>query len=724
MINQEKGLYEFGPFRLDPGKRVLLRDNQPVPLQLKAFETLLVLVRNSEQVVLRDDLMSAVWPDSFVEESNLTQNIFVLRKTLGETAEGDRYIVTIPGRGYRFARKVRLISDEDGLVVESHSRTRVVLEEQSFRDVGNTTIARQTTAPRIRWRVVVGTTVLGLAMAAVMFRPTVPPLRVTRIRQLTHIGTLVHNTRLVTDGPRIYFRMWEGKERVIRYVSQEGGEVFPVEKPFPDLEIDDVSPNGSEFLVANRGDSRNLVDPTAPPFGIWRVPVPSGSPRPVGDVHARAATWSPDGHTIAYVVDSDLYVVDPDGRNAWKLASLPGEPFYPVWSPDSKRLRFSVTDPGTNGTRLWEADLSTKTVRPLLPEWPSSERVWAGGWTPDGKYFFFTSLDDWTARNIWAIRREESLRRVNSEPVQITAGPLIFYLPTPSKDGKSVFVVGDQMRGQLLRYDAPTGEFVSYAQGISADHLAFSRNGQWMAYVEFPEGILFRSRVDGSERQQLTFPPMRAFSPQWSPDGTQIAFQGLAQMGAHNKIYLVPSRGGLPSLAAPAERDRQTYPSWTSDGGSILFSSSDETDSNPVLSILDLETKRVSILPGTAGLYLAQISPDGRHVAAIEEATRRLMLYDMVSHQTRTLATLGDYPRWSADGQYVYFSTPYWNGGSNGGVYRWNVATHATEIVTPYPEFLLTGAWGVCYGLTPDGETLMLRDVSTRDLYALDMELP
>ena len=80
MNNQERELYEFGPFRLDPGKRLLLRDNQPVPLQLKAFETLLVLVRNSEHVVLKDDLMKAVWPNTFVEESNLAQNIFDLTK--------------------------------------------------------------------------------------------------------------------------------------------------------------------------------------------------------------------------------------------------------------------------------------------------------------------------------------------------------------------------------------------------------------------------------------------------------------------------------------------------------------------------------------------------------------------------------------------------------------------------------------------------------------------
>src|SRR5580658_3423356 len=109
MTKRGKDLYQFGPFRVDPGQRLLFRDNQPVPLQPKAFDTLLVLVQNSQKVVLKEDLMKTVWPDTFVEESNLTQNIFVLRKALGETASDGRYIVTLSGRGYRFAGEVRTV---------------------------------------------------------------------------------------------------------------------------------------------------------------------------------------------------------------------------------------------------------------------------------------------------------------------------------------------------------------------------------------------------------------------------------------------------------------------------------------------------------------------------------------------------------------------------------------------------------------------------------------
>ncbi|MFZ2000783.1 MAG: tetratricopeptide repeat protein [Candidatus Sulfotelmatobacter sp.] len=130
MSKENKNFYEFGPFRIDLEERQLLRGQNPIPLTPKAFETLLILIRSSERIVLKDDLMKALWPDSFVEESNLTQNIFVLRKALGESAQGARYIATVPGRGYRFTEKVRDVTDEPtGLVIESRSIQKVTIEE-------------------------------------------------------------------------------------------------------------------------------------------------------------------------------------------------------------------------------------------------------------------------------------------------------------------------------------------------------------------------------------------------------------------------------------------------------------------------------------------------------------------------------------------------------------------------------------------------------------------
>jgi eukaryotic-like serine/threonine-protein kinase len=130
MDRPAKHLLEFGPFRMDLEERVLMRDQETITLSPKAFETLLVLVQHSERVVLKDDLMKTLWPDTFVEESNLSQHIFQLRKALGDKAHDPEYIVTVPGRGYRFAQKVAELTEPDGdLIVHSSSIQSVTVEE-------------------------------------------------------------------------------------------------------------------------------------------------------------------------------------------------------------------------------------------------------------------------------------------------------------------------------------------------------------------------------------------------------------------------------------------------------------------------------------------------------------------------------------------------------------------------------------------------------------------
>src|SRR5215469_1208852 len=124
-----KELYEFGPFRVDPDKETLLRDGDPIALTPKTFQLLLVLLRRHNEVVTKDELMKAIWPDTFVEETNLTRNVFSLRKVLGET-EQSRYIITVPGQGCRFAEQVRVVSEpEVTIVAASHSKVQVQVKE-------------------------------------------------------------------------------------------------------------------------------------------------------------------------------------------------------------------------------------------------------------------------------------------------------------------------------------------------------------------------------------------------------------------------------------------------------------------------------------------------------------------------------------------------------------------------------------------------------------------
>src|SRR5437868_2644595 len=126
--------YEFGPFRIDVANRLLLRDGAPLPLTPKAVDTLLALIQSGGQVLKKDDLMKLVWPDTIVEEGNLTQNIYLLRKTLGEGANGRNYIETVPRRGYRFVGEVReLPSEAADLILAERTKVQVVIEEQEER---------------------------------------------------------------------------------------------------------------------------------------------------------------------------------------------------------------------------------------------------------------------------------------------------------------------------------------------------------------------------------------------------------------------------------------------------------------------------------------------------------------------------------------------------------------------------------------------------------------
>src|SRR5271163_2798878 len=156
MNTDAKVVYEFGPFRMDPDKQVLLRDGQLIAVTPRAFETLLVLVRRGRDVVTKEQLLKEIWPDSFVEEANLSQHIFKLRKALGDTGEGDRYIVTLPGRGYRFAVPVRTITEgaaEGGevLIAQMRSRTQILVQEHAPEPVEVQPVLQLPGRPRQKW---------------------------------------------------------------------------------------------------------------------------------------------------------------------------------------------------------------------------------------------------------------------------------------------------------------------------------------------------------------------------------------------------------------------------------------------------------------------------------------------------------------------------------------------------------------------------------------------
>ena len=182
----------------------------------------------------------------------------------------------------------------------------------------------------------------------------------------------------------------------------------------------------------------------------------------------------------------------------------------------------------------------------------------------------------------------------------LTTGPTSTHIPISSIDGKKIFVVAAQVRGELVHYNPSSGELTPYLSGISATAVNFSRDGKWMTYVAYPEGSLWRSKVDGSERLQLTFPTLFAYLPRWSPDGTRIAFMA-GSPDRPDTLYLVSADGGSPRQPIPGS-PCGSDPNWSPDGNSLLFGCWPR-DKKLDLRTLDLRTGVVSKVPGSDELW-------------------------------------------------------------------------------------------------------------------------
>ncbi|PYX05887.1 MAG: hypothetical protein DMG88_20025 [Acidobacteria bacterium] len=568
---------------------------------------------------------------------------------------------------------------------------------------------------KLKWATVGAAALVLAGVLAWIFRPELPPPRVAGSVQVTNDQLAKQN--FITDGSRLYVAETVAERSLIAQVSTEGGETSLITTPFANLNLYDIAPNHSELLAAS------FITGTESELPIWLVPLPSGSPRRLGDVSAHDAAWSPDGRQIVYANGSSLYLVKRDGSDTHKLTTVAGVPFAPVFSPDGARLRFTVNDPKTASSSLWDLGIDGSGLHPFLQGWNTVPKECCGKWTSDGRYFVFQSVRQ-NLSSIW-IRPEKSsfFRKVSYEPVQLTTGPLSFSNPILSTDAKKLFVMGQQTRGELIRYDAKSRQFVPFLAGISASQVDFSRDGQWVTYVTFPENTLWRSRVDGSERLQLTYPPMEAELPRWSPDATRIVFSG-SRPGKARKVCLVSAAGGSVQELLPEERT-QADPTWSPDGNSISFGRMPILELGSAgqvnIEILDLRSHQASTLPDSAGLYSPRWSPDGRYLAAMPSDSSKLMLFDFTTKKWSDLAKGGiAFPNWSQDGKYLYYEEFL-----RAEIRRIEIASQKVEVLAGLKELrrpnAISGYWNAP---VPDGSFLVMRDMGIQEIYALDLQLP
>ncbi len=560
---------------------------------------------------------------------------------------------------------------------------------------------------------IIAAAVAGVAVAGFLLRSPAAPPKLGAAKPITSDGFRKGGT--ATDGSRIYFNELTPEGFVIAQVSGAGGDTARIEVAGSPT-VTDVSPEQSELLLSGAGQFDG---------SFWRMPVPAGSPRKLGEITGRGAAWAPDGK-LAFTKGSELYAADHDGGNPHKLLTVQGTLLGDLsFAPDGSRLRFSVQNPLDLTAELWEARRDGSELHRVLPGWNNPPFDCCGQWTADGQYYVFQSLSNGT-NNIWAVAdKSHWWQKASREPVQLTNGPLDFSSPLPSKDGKKLFVVGDQRRAELVRYDATSGAFVPFLGGISAGETDFSRDGQWVTYISYPDDTLWRSKLDGSARIQITYPPMRAALPHWSPDGKQIAFAA-SLPGRTWKMFLVASDGGSPQQIT--EDQFQEYdPAWSADGKTLALGRFEPIKNEWTIGLFDVQTHSLRMLSGSQGIFAPRWSPDGRYIIAISYGNNKLELYD-VQHEQWTapnlpLTTFG-YLAWSKDSAYIYFDTVLSN---DIGYFRLRVKDLKLEKLVDLKKIkLFVGQFGPTpwTGIGPGDVPIFPRDISTQEIYSFDLQKP
>jgi len=423
-----------------------------------------------------------------------------------------------------------------------------------------------------------------------------------------------------------------------------------------------------------------------------------------------------------YAEGHHIFVVREDGTNSQKLVTVEGFPTGLCWSPDGRRLRFHVWNPTPASLVLWEVNADGTDLHRVLPPFPGLVSSSSGAWNRATDTFFFQAVSE-DRTDVWSIPPRRAWPPwASTSPVRLTSGPLSFSAPAVNPDNpRELFVLGTSPRAELVRFDSSSGRFLPYLGGISAEGVDFSRDGKWIAFTAYPGGALWRCRIDGTERRQLTFPPMRAFLPRWSPDGRSIAFVDISKEPW--TIRVISNSGTGLRQVSPAGQGASD-PTWSPAGNRLAFGGVDLTHADDpskfAIHVLDLTSARVTTLPGSTALFSPRWSPDGRYIAAINAASE-LTILDLEGRAGFTLAGFkAGFPSWSRRGDFLYFQHRT-DTEVPGRILRLKLADRKVETVVELENIgrLPLGTFASWSGLAPDDAPLLSRDISVQEVYSV-----
>ena len=730
-------LYEFGPYRLDTAEQRLLRNGTAVPLTPKAFETLVALVERSGHLVEKDELIKAVWSDTFVEESNLTNNVYELRKVLGQGENGRGYIETVPKRGYRFAAAVTELPSAV-LVVERRSVTRVVTERSEDEATNGGVAPAREAAPIVHpsARNVSNAARLPpvlLASAAIMVGAlavyvgywliTRPP-RVERTRAGVPFETM-DISRLTTSGTITHAAISADGKYVASVVKDASGTSLWVKHLHAPSNVRIAGPAVTEYISVTFAPGLSSVyyialDHDKGESTLYRVPVLGGTSDIVAnDVYPIG--FSPSGKQIAFLrmrgSDSTLVVADADGSNQHVVATRQKPDFFglewnpPAWSPDGTTIAcpVSLNDERGSYETIIGVSLADGTQTPLSAQrW---SHVGQAMWLPDGSGLLASASERSGApMQVWHIPlRDGGATRVthdlnNYRSLSVTRD-VSRLAAVQVQEVSTVWVAP--------RLDAPSARQIRSEIG-TLEALAWTHDGR-LVYRSSAGGQgadIWIMDADGSNAKQLTVGAGVAHGLTVTPDGRYIIFSSDAT-GRFN-LWRVDTDGG--DLRQLTDGNGEFYPQCAPDGRWVVYQS----------ELIDPRVWKVATDGGqpvqltTTRAARPAVSPDGRMIAysyldidlkpsrwgigiAPAAGGQRLKRFDFPP------TVIQRNVRWSPDGQSIAFlNSP----GGRSDIWLQPLDGQPPKQLTDFSaEHILAFDW------SPDGRSLaFVRNVETSDV--------
>ena len=679
--NQQSGdSYAFGSFCLDVRERLLTCDGQAIPLASKTFEALLLLIQNAGHLVTKETLMKELWPDSFVEEANLTKHISLLRKVLGGSAYGQEFIETVPKHGYRFVAPVAQRRNGDVAVAAGSA----LLPEQPF--------IAETKHPSTRyisrgWLLLAGGALFAsLLLGITLFvgkRDPPAPLALKQ-RQLTtnSADNAVVSGSISPDGKYLAYSDPAGMH--IQLIETGEAQTVPQPDELLGLQVSwAITPSwalhGTRFIA-------NADVPGKSP-SIWAVPVMGGRPVKIRE-NAFAYTISQDGSWVAFgsnpgsVGSRDLWMMSPEGTQARRVYDAGEDSVFlgAAWSPDGRRLGY-VKDAPT-GTTLESRDLDGGPPALALP---SGVKDWE--WLPDGRMIFSLSEPGVTGDscNFWQQRIDSQTGKRLEKLTRLTnwAG---FCMDSPSAaaDGRRLAYRKWSWQGNVY-----VGDLEAKGTRLTGLRRLTSNEGRNYprAWTADSEAVVFGSNLDGHERLfrhylgQDTNQPVTideagdAFGGRVSPDGAWILYIALPIEGRdvsmQPKLMRVPITGGpseivfaapvyggpscarLPSrLCAIAEQ--------SPDFKQLIFTAFDPVKGRGeelIRFAIDAKAK----LDTDVSDYLWDLSPDGTRIALLKYSDSRIHILSLRGEARQEISAKGwdslQSVSWAADGKGLFVSS-------------------------------------------------------------------